>query len=399
MRKILFLSLFAATSFSGPNLAADCQSCKKQRPRCEFPLAKPTLLNTSLSPFFEDWSQGVQPSRWYLYRKVFGTGNNGEVPELVSLETDEVDGVVKNVVVLTGQGNLTDSSILGIKRVNGQYLTGDSPQRVGAAITTVDYFASGTYEVRMKICSPNSAPEAAPVGLAPSIFTFHYEEHYPASNDRNGTQLNPADPQYQPRIRQGTRKTGFYSTVNSEIDCPELGKNGDFNNASYTCYTSEVLSTNITANLANYGINLLDGEYHTYTTIWSTQLLPTALQDWQVKLHGNYYYAYDSATSSIQGYAVVKVDGVWHRYAGKEATFFIDGLEVGAITQTVSPISARLTILAWFPSWAGVPNWDETKIYISEVSIVPNPQPGDVLNEPESFPLDGLVSPPSYLYM
>lgn len=394
MQNLLPASLIAASLVSYANLSGS--TCEEPSTNCC--LSKPTILNTSLTPFFEDWSQGIQPSRWYLYRKVFGSGNNGEVPELVSLETDNVDGVFKNVVVLTGQGNNTSSSILGIKNVNGQFVTGDSPQRVGAGITTADYFASGTYQVRMKIGSPNSAPGSAPVGLAPSIFTFHYEEHYPSSIDKGGTQLNPSDPQYQPRLKEGSKKTGYYSTVNSEIDCPEIGRNGDFTNAEYTCWTSELLSSSIVANLPSYGINILDGNYHTYTMVWTTQLLPTGLQDRQVKAQGSYFYAYDSPTSSIQGYPVVKIDGVWNRYAGKQASFFIDGIQVGSIMQNVSPVSARFTILSWFPSWAGIPNWDETKIYISEVSITPNPQPGDVLNEPESFPNYGLVPPPSNLY-
>lgn len=395
MRNFSFFGIVATVLLSYSSLdasACDLCACDSEEPQTK-------TLYSYQNPFYEDWSQGVLPNKWYLYRKIFGTGNNGVVPDLVTLEQDVVDGVTKNVLVLKGQGNLTNSTILGVKKSKGKYVTGNSPQRVGSAVTTVNYFSSGTYEVRMKIGSPNSAPCSAPVGLSPTIFTFHYEEHYAANKDLNGTKLNSQDPQYQPRLKQGNRNTGYYSTVNSEIDCPEFGRNGDFNTPAFVTYTSELLSSTINVDLSQYAINVLDGNYHSYRTIWKTDLIPTTLQDFQVRSQGAYFYAYDSATSPIQGYPVVKSYGIWYMYTGKSATLFIDGSEVGQITQTISPISARLTLLSWFPSWAGVPNWDETKVYISEVSIIPCEEPGDVTQEPESYPLDGLVPPPRRLYI
>lgn len=395
MRNLKLFGAIAGMLLSYSSLSASSCDCE-----CDFDNLLPheKLNISSTSPFYEDWSQGVLPSKWYLYRKVFGSGNNGVVPELVNIEQDVVNGVTKNVVTLTAQGDQTTSTILGVKRVDGQFVPADSAQRVGAAITTADYFASGVYEVKMKIGSPNNAPLTAPAGLSPALFTFHYEEHYPSRSDKAGTKLNLQDVQYQPLIKQGNRTSGYYSTVNSEIDWPEFGKNGDFNTAAYTAWTSEVVSTTQDADLSQYGINVLDGNYHTYRMVWQTELIPTTLVDSQVRSQGAYFYAFNSSTSPLQGYAVVKNFGIWYMYAGKSATFYVDGYQVGQITQNVPPVSARLTVLAWLPFWAGPANWDQTKVYISEVSITPSADIGDVLLQPESFPTDGLVPPPPRLY-
>lgn len=357
-----------------------------------------TLLTSSYADFHEDWSQGISPKRWVLYRKVWGTNNNGVVPELVSIQKDTVDGVQKNVVVLTCQGNLTNSTIMGVKKVSGGYATGSSPQRVGAVLATTDYYASGTYDVKMKIGNPKSAPTSPPTGMTPAIWFFHYEEHYPSPSDTTGSKINPLDPQFQPRYKEGASGS-YYSTVNSEIDMPELGINSHYNTGGYTTYISEITDTHKDFNYSNFGINVMDGKYHTYRTVWHTALVPTALTDSQVIPRGAYYYAADSATSSIQGFPVIKKsDGVWYAYEGVSATFFVDGIQVGSITTNVSPVAARLTIGGWFPTWAGVPNWDVANLYISDVTLTSSHDEGDVLYQPESFPLDGLVPPRPSLY-
>jgi hypothetical protein len=344
--------------------------------------------------FHEDWSQGISPQRWYLLRKVWGAGNNGCVPELVSVQSDAVDGVTKNVVVVTNQGNQTTSSIMGVKKVGGGYVKGTSPKRVGGCLATVDYFASGTYEIKMKVGRPKNAPNAAPKGLCPAIWTFHYEEHYPSANDPKGVAINPKDPLYQPRFKEGSDADGYYSTVNSEIDAPELGKGGNLNLGLYTTYVSEVVANTQGFDLTKFGINVLDNKYHTYKFVWKTKLQSTALTDKQVILKNGYYYVANNATSPIQGFpAIKKADGIWYVYKGASVTFYVDGKLVGKSTSNVSPVSARLLVGGWFPSWAGTPNWDETKLYISDITITPSNDPGDVFFQPESYPLDGMVSP------
>lgn len=343
--------------------------------------------------FHEDWSQGISPQRWYLFRKIWGAGNNGCVPELVSIQKDVVDGTARNVLVITTQGNQTTSSIMGVKKSGGQYVKGNSPKRVGGCIATAEYFASGTYEIKMKVGRPKNKPTAAPSGLCPAIWTFHYEEHYPSANDPQGVAINPKDPIYQPRYKEGSDADGYYSTVNSEIDAPELGKDGNLNLALFTTYESEVEGNTQGFNLSKFGINVLDNQYHTYRFIWKTNLAPTNLTDSQVILKGNYYYAANNPTSDIQGCAVVKQSGTWYVYKGVSVDFYVDGKFIGRSTDNVSPVSARLIVGGWFPSWAGTPSWDETKIYVSDITIIPANNPGDVLFQPETYPTDGLVPP------
>jgi hypothetical protein len=57
------------------------------------------------SVFHDDFSHGLNDRRWQLMRKVWGKGNNGLNPELVSIVKDNVNGVVKNVVKLDGTGD------------------------------------------------------------------------------------------------------------------------------------------------------------------------------------------------------------------------------------------------------------------------------------------------------
>lgn len=383
LKKIVWGMLSAFSLFSG--LQAQTSPCM-----C------PCTCPPASSGFHEDWSQGISPQRWFLLHKVWGQGNHGVSSQLVSIEQDNVNGITKNVLVLTTQGDLTKSSIMGVKKTSSGYVPADSPKRVGAAIATVDYFASGIYEVTMKIGRPKSNPQSAPVGLCPAIWTFHYEEHYAKSSDSTGSQLNPNDPLYQPRFKEGDATNGYYSTVNSEIDWPELGRNGNFNTALYNTYISEVRAGGNfkTVDYSSLGINVLDGKYHKYRMEWSTKLTPTTLTDSQVVPYGAYYYATDSATSPYQGFPVVKKsDGIWYVYQGASATFYVDGIKVGTSTSKVSPVSARLNVGAWFPSWAGTPNWDETKIYISDITIYPKHDEGDVLYQPESYPNDGMVAP------
>jgi hypothetical protein len=245
----------------------------------------------------------------------------------------------------------------------------------------------------MKIGRSNDVPPKLPVGMSPAIWLFHYEEHYPDAMNQDGSQLNPHDPQYQPRFKEGNEQEGFYSTVNSEIDAPELGRGGDFNTGGYNTYVSEVENG---ANLQQimYHVNVADGHYHTYRVEWHTQLVPTNLTDDQVQPQGAYYYAIDSVSSPIQGFPVVKkADGKWYAHQGKSAIFYLDGHRVGKSVQKVSPVAARLTVGAWFPDWAGTPDWNDAKIYISDVTVVPYNEEGDVFFEPESFPINGLVPP------
>jgi hypothetical protein len=208
-----------------------------------------------------------------------------------------VDGIKKNVLVITGQGEQYEGPIHGVVRYNNSYIPAPSGHRTGAAILTNQYFASGKYEVIMKI------EENAPSGASVALWTFHYEEHYPGMNS---SKLNSQDPQYQPRFREGDQNS-WYSTVNSEIDVAEIGYNGSYSQVGFNTWISD---EDQGANIQKFDIeNLADGKYHHYSMTWRTHLVATDLTDSQVKKNSaeKYYYASDDANSTIQGFPVVSL--------------------------------------------------------------------------------------------
>lgn len=340
--------------------------------------------------FTDDFSEGLSPDRWFLLRKHWGKGNNGVVPELVKIEKDIVNGQEKNVVVLYGHGDHYKGDIKGVQKVKSTtnpYIPSESGTRVGSCLITKDYFASGTYEVVMKIENNPS-----PSGMCTSIWAFHYEEHFAAKTDKSGTQLNPDDPQYQPRFKEGNSEDGYYSTVNSEIDTPELGHGGDYTVGWYNTYVSEV---DAGAEYSKFNMpNILDGEYHKYTFKWETELVETDLTDSDVLPGSNYNYFYvANAASPHQGEPVTKKnDGKWYVHAGKCVTFLIDDKEVGANNKDISPVSARILIGVWFPNWSNPAPWEESTLKVSSVSFIPSNSDGDIYYQFESFPSDGLYS-------
>jgi len=121
--------------------------------------------------FEEDWAAGrIDPAKWYLLRKRWGSGNNGVVPENVAIVPDVVFGQHKNVLVCRGHGDDYDGPVKGWQ--------GDT-RRVGGVIVSKPFFASGQFEVVMKIGQTAPAPQgpdnpARPIGMIPAIWTYAY---------------------------------------------------------------------------------------------------------------------------------------------------------------------------------------------------------------------------------
>jgi len=184
--------------------------------------------------FYEDFSGAYLDSdKWLIAYKnwggqVDGTDyNGGVIPENVRLE----DGKL----ILTGYGNQYTGDVKGINRDKSERETG---QRVGAAIATKDYFASGSYEISAKI-----SPE---LGVCSAMWTFEYEEDY--SNDD-------------------------LKITNHEIDIefPGRDENNDYSLSHALCTTwigendGEYLSNSV-----DIGQNMADGAFHKYRFDWHT---------------------------------------------------------------------------------------------------------------------------------
>lgn len=340
----------------------------------------------------ENFSNGISSNLWYLFQKQWGGGNNGLNPKLVSIVKDNVYGVNKNVVKLHGTGDLyTGSSIDGVIKSGSSYpLNPSARTRVGSGLCTVAEYASGSFEVVMKIPAQKAA------GMAPSLWTFHYEEHdWSESAGQMG--VNPNDLLYRVKSSQKVGSEYAYSVVNSEIDCPEFGFNSDYSMGLYTTYRSLREYKSRQNSYADLNItSIADDKYHRIKTVWRTELRPT---DCTIILpepkQGNHTYCAD-INSADQGLAVSQDrNGVWSVHRGRSISYFVDGVLVGqnVASDPIPEVNAHFCVALWLPNWAGPAAWDETDMFVSEVNITPFNDDGDVCWQEETYLGDGLVRP------
>lgn len=200
----------------------------------------PTGGNTDRPVSFEETftsgKDGLDAGKWLVAKKQWGgAGNNGGVvPENVYLPGD-------GTVVLKAHGDLYTGPVRGVEKKDNTWVDLQHGRRTGAAIATKEYFASGVYEVRMKV---------APVkGVCSSVWTFHYEEVYP-----------PGAPM---------------KVINHEIDVELPGRPGQvFTDISHKALLANTwVGEKETEYKVGYTKDLPaqdDGEYHVYKFIWHT---------------------------------------------------------------------------------------------------------------------------------
>lgn len=272
--------------------------------------------------FFDDFrGAAVDTARWQLVRRNWGGQVDGEVsynggvlPENVRVE----DGHC----IITARGDHYGGPVRGINRNGSQRPDG---RRTGAALHTVAAYASGSYEVRMKI-----APE---LGVCSALWTFHYEE------------LQPGDPGY--RAVRG-RELGTY-VVNHEIDIELPGRPGPahegmaFDRALLVTWVG-LEEDEYTTTFAELEAHHNDGAFHTYRFDWHTG---------------------DRARGAAGGQT-------------RRVEFYIDDELVTTTESTVPTRAGHFWVGAWFPrGWAGVPDFDTTELVIDWVRIVPFDEDGD----------------------
>ena len=267
----------------------------------------------------------LDPLRWLVARKQWGGDkvNGGVVAENVSIANGKLR--------LEAHGDRYKGPVMGVRpdgklRVDGR--------RVGAAVATRRYFASGRYEARIKVC-PH-------LGACSAIWTLHYEEYYP------GHAL------YQKKPVGGDR----YYAVNHEIDIELPGrptaakKDMSFQYALCNTFVGEN-DDESTAAHTRLAAAQNDGQFHTYRFDWHT----------------------GSATEK------------------KRVEFYIDEQLVRTVDTHVPDRPSRLWLGVWFPrDWAGVPDFDTAAMEVDWVKITPFRQAGDRFSL-ETFPDDGWAKP------
>lgn len=329
----------------------------------------PPLPQSARLAFEEDWSTGqIDPEKWYRLRKKWGDGNHGVVPENVFLTEDEVQGKRRNVLVCRAHGDQYEGPIIGLwgKR-----------ERVGGVIVSKPFFASGRFQVTMKVGDTENDAQgpthpAHPSGSVPAIWTYAYRwvEGDPEAKDR----FTPKNRLYNPHMpAYGLAANEYWS----ELDFPEYGKDGKFHEAMYNTFCQNRHHPTM-----NDMQGADDGRYHTYTTDWRTTLkkLP-GVRDSQVVEHLGYHWIRDEEVPFADYLGnPLKKHGPddYSVYWGAQATHWIDGKKVAQNELFVPAMAAQLNLGIWLPDWAGPADWKTSKVSFADVKVWQFDDPGDV---------------------
>lgn len=329
----------------------------------------PPLPESSILAFHEDWNSGrIDPKSWYLPRKKWGRGNHGVSPENVRIGRDLVGNIEKPVLICQANGDHYDGPVPGY---DGRRT------RVGGIAVTRNFFASGRYEVVIKIGGSlilDGGPEdpMRPKGAVPAVWTYGYR-----SVAAPTTPLDPlqqSDPLYNPHLKVRGEDACEYL---SEIDFPEFGKAGDFDKALYNTY-HHTKSQTLTFDVKS----MIDGRYHTLTTDWRTKLVPIdGVTDSQVEKKGGFYWVRDPGVPihKYLGNPLKRLAGGGYAvYSGDRADHYLDGRKVGENRVFVPSMAAQLNIGVWLPGWGGPAPWKQSTVSFASVRIWQFGDEGDV---------------------
>lgn len=264
--------------------------------------------------FYDKFETELDPAKWGKMNRIWGQSANvayqhgGVIPE--------------NVYVKAGHA---------VMRALGDQYTGTlrGPQghakRLGGVLTSVQRFASGRYEFKMRTL------QAPDMGVLAAAWSFWYKEI---------TQATDAAA-WQKAVAAGNISTNGRITLNHEIDIEIKGAN--LSNPIYTNWIGEK-----------------SGEYESKSVPY-----PTGLND--QKFH---VYRWD-----------------WHTGGnGQEARveYYIDNQLMRTSTTKVPYIACHINIGNWFAWWAGndsgtykAPNFDSMEMFVDWVKFTPFNEPND----------------------
>jgi len=364
-----------------------------------------TTLSTP-AQFFDDFDgTKLDYSRWYIAEKQWGGANNNGVVH------DNI--VVSNGVLhLFGHGDNYTGTVQG---VNSKGKRVAQVTEVGAAIATTNYYASGSYEVRMKL------PPAT--GGTSAIWPFHYEEAYVGDPDytvlaqvggmtvSNLTWIGLTTDQasslladlvstntsHGKRLPYLTSPTnGVYrttATFRGLTDPSQMVLSNDFN---LRLQIFVVLANAASLNQSGGGyIRNEEIDIETPTALNGSSSITYAndrFNTWVGQNKGEYTPNYDSV-----GYAFN--DGQFHTYRfdwhtasptvlNQRVEFYIDGVCYQINYTHIPTIGGRFWIGYWFSSWSGTPSFDTQELDVDWVRITPFSESGDQ-SVPETYPNDG----------
>ena len=297
---------------------------------------RPTLDSPptpALEVFHDDFSSGtLDPGRWLVSSKAWGGDNGGVAPQNVTLVEDFDEGRPIIALRLEAHGDHYDGPLVH----NGRRT------RVGAAIATRDYYASGRYEVRARI-----APE---YGTCTAFWPFHYIDH----------QMGEPEYWHEPNPRRNTEIDWEFPTDLAGADTGNFSFTkartnswgGQFGGEGGEHKGRKLLRDEDGA-LLDLATEALDGRYHTFTIEWRSG---SDLGD-------------ESITRSEVGSVRWLIDGR-----------LVDELQDVPFGQGNVPFrAARFWLGTWFPAagygdrvgWTGDPEFGITAAHVAWVRITP----------------------------
>ncbi|MCH2132133.1 MAG: family 16 glycosylhydrolase [Phycisphaerales bacterium] len=296
----------------------------------------------------ENFSSGLDMDDWLISTKAWGGDNGGVSPLNVSIVDDIDNGQPIKALRLQANGDLYTGDTVHYGRKT----------RVGSAIATRQYFASGRYEVRARV-----APE---LGAVTAFWPFHYIDYQKGEagywhepNPRRNTEIDwefPTD-----LMGTGQDQAAEYGLDASDIAFTNARTNswgGQFGGEGGEHKGRRVMH-DAEGNIVDLAQDSLDGKYHTYTIEW----------------HSGSDLGDDGDTRDEIGcvrwyFDDLLIDELWDVEFGQGNVPFR---------------AARFWIGVWFAAagygdevgWGGSPDFDSTALYIASVKIEPFLEPRD----------------------
>jgi len=266
-------------------------------------------------PLFDEFEgDTLNPSIWLIARSQWGGEkiNGGVVPDNIHLESGKL--------LIKGHGDHYTGPVKGVRRTAGKVSRIAHGRRTGACLVTRECYASGRYEVRMKI--PRN------LGVCTALWTFHYLE---------------VDSQHDEYIADSGKGDIYIS--NHEIDIELPGRPGakavdiGYDWALFNTWIGE-RDRDMTFDPTKLPREVNDGKFYTWRFDWHTGDPGKAIEP--------------------------RVD------------FYLDGELMHSITTTVPVDAGQFWMGLWFPDkWAGNPDFEVETLEIDWVRITPFHELGD----------------------
>ena len=320
----------------------------------------------SADGFVETFDEGfLDPDRWLISTKSWGGDNGGVSPLNCSLVRDTDNGEPIIALKLQANGDLYDGPIEHEGRRT----------RVGSAIATRQYYASGRYEVRAKI-----APD---LGVVTAFWPFHYIDYYPSQdghwhepNPRRNTEIDWEFPTDLRGNEAEAEAAGIdpdriaFTNARTNSWGGQFGGEGGEHKGRHLLRTAE-------GDVVDLAEDSIAGIYHTYAIEW----------------HSGSDLGDNGDTRDEPGCVRWYFDDV-----------LIDELYDVEFGQGNVPFrAARFWLGAWFAAsgyideigWGGSPNFETSDLLIASISITPFNDSRDAY-EPETVPNLAWAPPGEY---